>query len=119
MTFIEQACQERATALWNKRPDLNGWRAQFSHKVLQYCENSSARPTASTLVVLFEGVAAVGAEAYRRKAPAISKLRRTIATEPQILNRKLSTLYSKAEDEVRLHQEVVARLLRRQVIRDR
>lgn len=56
-------------------------------------------------------MAAAGADAYRKKAPALSELRRSLASEPQLVVRKLSEFYAKAEDELRLHREIVARML--------
>ncbi|MBS0249957.1 MAG: hypothetical protein JSR78_02705 [Proteobacteria bacterium] len=111
MTSIEQACHERAVQLWRNRPDLNDWRLRFFSQFLRYCEISAERPTTSGAIVLFRGVAAAGADAYRKHAPTLSELRRSVASEPQLVARKLFEFCAKAEDELSLHREIVARIL--------
>ncbi|WP_409560156.1 hypothetical protein [Hyphomicrobium sp. MC8b] len=111
MTFIEQACHRQAVELWRNRPNLHDWRLRIFSQILRYCEISGERPTTSASIVLFRGMAAVGADAYRKNAPALSELRHSLASEPQMLVRKLTEFYAKAEDELRLHREIVARML--------
>lgn len=111
MTSIEQACHARAVQLWRNRPDLNDWRLRIFSQIFRYCEISAERPTTSGSIVLFRGVAAAGADAYRKHAPALSELRRSLASEPKMVVRKLSEFCAKAEDELRLHREIVARIL--------
>lgn len=101
------------------RPDLNDWRTKFFHQTLHYCEVSSTQPTSLASIVVLGTIAAAGAEAYRRKAPAISEFRSSFTSEPQLLSRKLSGLYAKAEDEMRLHGDIVAGLFRRTSLRAR
>ncbi|MFA5958107.1 hypothetical protein [Hyphomicrobium sp.] len=112
MTSIEQACHRRATELWRRRADLHDWRSRLFLQVLRYCELSGPRPTSSASIVLFSGIAAAGAEAYRKRAPTLSEWKNVLSLEPQVLNRKVSEIYARAENEIRLHQDIVARLIR-------
>jgi hypothetical protein len=112
MTFIEQACHARATELWQKRPNLNNWRARIFFQILRYCEVSAVRPTSSASIVLFRGVAAASAYVFRRNAPAILAWKTAIASEPKLLDRKMSEIRAKAQEELHLHQIVFARLFR-------
>lgn len=111
MTFIEQACQRQAVELWHNRPDLNDWRLRILSQILRYCEISGERPTTSAFIVLSRVMAATGADAFRRHSPAFSELRRSLMAEPQMVMRKASEFYGKAGDELRLHGEIVARML--------
>jgi hypothetical protein len=109
MTYFEQACHRQAIALWQQRPDFQDWHARIFCKILRYSDTSS-RPTSSASIVLLGGVAAAGADAYRSKAPVLSEWKRSISSEPQILNRMVSDLFTKAQEEIRLHRDIVARL---------
>jgi hypothetical protein len=110
MTFIERACHQRATEVWQRRPDIDDWHARVRCHVLQYCEVASVRPTSSASIVLFRIAAAVAAAAYRRKAPTLSEWRNSLTSEPRVVIRKASELYTKIEDEVRLHQDIFGSL---------
>jgi hypothetical protein len=110
MTFIEQACHARATRLWRMRPNLNGWRVRVFVQLLRYCEISA--PTASATILLSRHVVAFSAKVLRRNSPAISEWKTALASEPELINRKMFELRDKAEDEIRLHQDIFARLFR-------
>jgi hypothetical protein len=58
------------------------------------------------------GVAAVGADAYRNQAPVISEWKRTLSSEPEFLRRKAAEIYTKTGQEIRLHQDICARLIK-------
>jgi hypothetical protein len=112
MTFIEQACHRRATELWRSRPNLDDWYADLISRFLKYYDVSSSHPTSSASIVVFRGIAAAGAEAYRRQFPVITQWRNSLASEPQLPIRKLSEFLTKAADEIRLHQDILANLFR-------
>lgn len=112
MTFIEQSLSRQVTGFWLRLPDLYDWRARVFFQILQYSE-SSPRPTSSASVLVLHGVAAAGAEAYRNKVPALLEWRRNLSSDPEFLRRKAAKLYAKAGQEIRLHQDICARLVRR------
>lgn len=112
MTFIEQTCHQGAVALWRHRPNYKDLHARIFVRFVEYSEVSGYRPTSSAYVLACRGLAAAGANAYRQKAPAISKWTSAVSAEPQLLQRKLSQLRAQAQDEIRLNQDIVARMVK-------
>ncbi|RUO99210.1 hypothetical protein [Hyphomicrobium sp.] len=112
MTFIEQACQERAVALWRRRADYITLQSQFFVAVLRYSEAYCEHPTASAFVLASRQLSAWGAHAYRRHAPKVARRVDAVLAEPQLLPRTLAQFAEKAFDEARLQQRIVARLVK-------
>ncbi len=111
MTFIEQSLSRQVTSLRLKLTDLYDWRARVFFQILQYSE-ASPLPTSSASVLVLHGVAAAGAEAYRNKAPGISEWKRNLSSDPEFLRKKATEFYTKAGQEIRLHQDICSRLVR-------
>jgi hypothetical protein len=111
MTFIEQSLSRQVTSLRVKFPDLYDWRTRIFCQILQYFE-SVPTPTSSASVLVLHSAATAGAEAYRNKAPALSEWQRNVRSEPEFLRRKATEFYANAGREIRLHQDICARLLK-------
>jgi hypothetical protein len=114
MTFIEQSLSGQVTGLRVRFPDLYDWRARVFFQILQYsgCSDSSPRPTSSASILFLSNVAAAGAEAYRNQTPALLEWKRNLASEPELLRRKAGELHTKIGQEIRLHQDICARLIK-------
>jgi hypothetical protein len=119
MTLIEQACHQGATQLWVSRPDIADAGGRMFLHLSRVWEASSVQPTSSASAVLLRGMAAVGAEVYRAQAPTLSAWKNTIADEPELLRRKASEFLAGAGDELRLHREILGRLVRGASLRPR
>jgi hypothetical protein len=111
MTFIEQSLSRQVTGLRLRLPDLYDWRARVFFQIVQYSE-ASPQPTSSASALVWHGVAAAGAEAYRNKAPALSAWKKSLSSDPQFLRRKAIEFCTKAGREIRLHQDICSRLVK-------
>ena len=117
MTFIEQACQERAVALWRQRAHYISLQSQFFVAVLRYSEAYCEHPTASAFVLASRQLSAWGAHAYRRHAPKVARRVDAVLAEPQLLSRtlekiRIGTVGMAGPHEPGLQQRIVARLVK-------
>ncbi|MFT3731046.1 MAG: hypothetical protein QM780_06410 [Hyphomicrobium sp.] len=112
MTFVEQSCRHHAGEVWRSCADLGERRHEIFSYILRYCDVSGGEPTSSASIAFLRCVASASAEAYRRKSPAVSELKVSLAREPRLIGRKFSEFYAKAEAEVRLHQDVCSKLFK-------
>lgn len=110
MTSFEEACHRHAIAAWQQRRNLSHLQTRIISKILRYSE-ASPQPTPSASMLLLSNVAAAGADIYRHRAPMLRDWTRSVSSEPEVLRRAVRHVVGKSRHEVRLHQDIVARLV--------
>jgi hypothetical protein len=115
MAFIEQSFGAHAKSLRSSLPVIRQWGTRTTLKLLHLPSSPilEPRPTSSGSVLFLRGLSAAGAVLYRNWGPEFVEFKTRLLAEPELIGRRAVELRSKAEQEIRLHQDILARLVKR------